>query len=239
MLLVLGLIVVFENLTSWDDIQKLRPGPNGTQINLKKAALHLPVSLQLNFFPKSTASILTVSQVFRHVKNNQMTEEPLRYHWIATELTRLSRHIGLPNHLICTTLRRGAAYLLAMSTTKEERCARMGHSDSDTTYWSHYRNEISTFDFQAILHGVQAEDMTMHSSLTLGSAVANAPRRLSKKGYEGMFRDSHLEALREKSLDMLDAVLEAHGSTANAQRTGSADYNVYKAAERAYSSARS
>jgi hypothetical protein len=52
MLLVIGLIDgVFENLTSWDDIQKLRPGPNGTDINLKQAALHLPVSLQLNFPP--------------------------------------------------------------------------------------------------------------------------------------------------------------------------------------------
>ena len=38
---------------------------------------------------------------------------------------------------------------------------------------------------------------------------------------------------------MLDAVLETYGSTATAQRIGSADYNVYKAAERAYSSARS
>lgn len=114
----------------------------------------------------------------------------------------------------------------------------MGHSDSDTTYWSHYPNEISTFDFQAIVHGVQSEDMTMHSSLTLGSALANAPRRLSKKGYEEMFRDPHLEALREKSLNMLDVVLEAHGSTKNAQRIGSTDYDVYKAAERAYSSAR-
>jgi hypothetical protein len=62
MLLVSGLIDgVFENLMSWDNIQKLRPGPDGTQINLKQAALHLPVSLQLNLSPKSTASILTVS----------------------------------------------------------------------------------------------------------------------------------------------------------------------------------
>jgi hypothetical protein len=54
-----------------------------------------------------------------------------------------------------------------------------------------------------------------------------------------MFRDPHLEALREKNLDMLHAVLETYGSTATTQRIGSADYNVYKAAERAYSSARS
>jgi hypothetical protein len=46
--------------------------------------------------------------------------------------------------------------------------------------------------------------------------------------------DPHLEVLREKSLDMLDVVLEAHGSTHNAQRISSPGFNVYKAAERAY-----
>ena len=40
MLLVTGLIDgVFENLTSWDDIQKLYPEPDGAEINLKRAAL--------------------------------------------------------------------------------------------------------------------------------------------------------------------------------------------------------
>lgn len=42
----------FEDLTSWDDIQKLRPGPNGTQSKLKQAALQLPISLQLDFSPQ-------------------------------------------------------------------------------------------------------------------------------------------------------------------------------------------
>jgi hypothetical protein len=37
---------------------------------------------------------------------------------------------------------------------------------------------------------------------------------------------------------MLDMVLEAHGSTQNAQRISSPDFNVYKAAERVYTSAR-
>jgi hypothetical protein len=54
-----------------------------------------------------------------------------------------------------------------------------------------------------------------------------------------MFRDPDLEALREKSLNLLDVVLEAHGSTKKAKEIGSTDYNVYRAAERAYSSARS
>ena len=70
--------------------------------------------------------------------------------------------------IISTTLRRGDAYLLAMNVSKEERRARMGHSDSDSTYWSHYRNRTSTLDVQAIVHGVEALDMTMHSSVTLG-----------------------------------------------------------------------
>lgn len=52
MLLISGLIdEVFEDLKSWDDIQKLRPGPNGIQINLKQTALRLPVSLQPDCFP--------------------------------------------------------------------------------------------------------------------------------------------------------------------------------------------
>jgi hypothetical protein len=133
-------------------------------------------------------------QVLRAIRSNQVTEEPLRYWWIATELTRLSGHLGLAQDIIFTTLRRGAAYLLAMNVSKEERRARMGHSDSDSTYWSHYRNEISTVDVQAIIHGVEAFDTTMHSSVTLGRGE-RAPKRQSETGYQEMARDPGVEGL--------------------------------------------
>jgi hypothetical protein len=113
----------------------------------------------------------------------------------------------------------------------------MGHSDSDSTYWSHYRNEISTVDVQAIIHGVEALDTTMHSSVTLGRGE-RAPKRLSKTGYQEMARDPGVEGLRQKNLDALDIVLEAHGSVKNVQRIDGADYRRYIAAAWAYDVAR-
>jgi hypothetical protein len=87
------------------------------------------------------------------------------------------------------------------------------------------------------VHGAEALDMTMHSSLTLGRRE-NAPRRLSEKGYQEMHRDPVLEALRQKNLDTLDAILEAHGSTKKAEKVDGVDYRFYKEAARAYDVAR-
>jgi hypothetical protein len=194
MLLVIGLIDgVFEHLTSWDDIQKLRPGPNGTEVNLKQAALHLPVSLQLNFSPNSN-SIIGVPTRQEQPSDRGASTVSLDCH--RTHPLESIYWPAKPPYLYNSSQRR--RLFARYEYYQGGALCSLGHSDSSTTYWSHYRNEISTFDFQAIMHGVQAEDMTMHSSLTLGSALANAPRRLSKKGYEDVPRSSPRSTSRKE-----------------------------------------
>jgi hypothetical protein len=92
-------------------------------------------------------------------------------------------------------------------------------------------------DVQAIIHGVEALDTTIHSSVALGGGE-HAPQRLSEKGYQEMARDPGLEGLRQKNLDALDMILEAHGSVKNAQSIDGTDYRRYTAAARAYEVAR-
>jgi hypothetical protein len=76
-----------------------------------------------------------------------VTEFPLYYYTVSCELVRLGIYMGLEHRLLCGAIRRGAAYLLAMNYTEEERCARMGYKKGDVVYWNHYCNETSTVDF--------------------------------------------------------------------------------------------
>ena len=62
-----------------------------------------------------------------------------------------------------------SACLLAIAVAKEERCARMGHTDKEATYWSSYRNTTSTVGFQALRHGVKQGNVAARSSVFLNT----------------------------------------------------------------------
>ena len=121
-------------------------------------------------------------------------------------LAKLGRRMGLTTSLVSYCLRRGAAFLLAANCTEEERCARMGHKTGDKTYWTHYRNETSTIDFQAIRAGVDAEDVTVLSSILLASRQS-APTSISSQGFRDVYKDPKLKALLSKEADLLDDLL--------------------------------
>ena len=119
--------------------------------------------------------------------------------------------MGLTTTLMSYCLRRGAAYLLAANCTEDERCARMGHHPRDNVYWLHYRNETSTVDFQAIRTGVDAENLSVMSSMLLGSREG-APMSISTQGFRDVYKNPKLKALLSKEADLLDSLLTRHPS---------------------------
>ena len=113
------------------------------------------------------------------------------------QLKVLSRHCGLQSPMLPGVLRRGSAYLLGLKTSHEERCARMGHDDKDTTYWGAYRNHTSTVDFQALRHNLDAVDVSQMSSIFLAKSESG-PTCVSEQGIIEISRDAELIKLLER-----------------------------------------
>lgn len=128
--------------------------------------------------------------------------------------------------MLTYALRRGIAYLLAMNCTKEERLARMGHKDGEGVYWRSYRNQTSTVDFQAIAHRVDAEDVSMLSSISLNRR-ADAPTKLSEEGYRTVYNDPAVSAATTREIELLDSLLETYRTLDNAKRTDRDGFQRY------------
>ena len=144
----------------------------------------------------------------------------MTYGFIRRQLIRLGQFLGFENGLIPKSIRRGAAYMLSMSNAgKEERCARMGHKDGDGVYWKYYRNETSTFDFQAVVHSVEAENVAMLSSIALNRRP-DAPTRPSEEAYREMWQQPHISALREQQLALVDQILSKYKTIKKAKELG-------------------
>jgi hypothetical protein len=141
--------------------------------------------------------------------------------------------MGFEHRLLCGSIRRGAAYLLAMNCTEEERCARMGHKKGDGIYWNHYRNETSTVDFQSIVHHVQAEDVASLSDIALNRRL-DAPQKPSHNAYREMWDLPPIAALRETQLSLFDAIITTYGSTKQARAAGAAELIKYNAVTSEY-----
>jgi hypothetical protein len=162
-----------------------------------------------------TKSILRdpdVSQVFRYLsRSRELTKNPQTAQWAATHLRDLGVYLGLEHRLLTGCLRRGAAYLLAINCSEEERTARMGHKDRDSVYWSHYRNEDLTNDFQAIVHAVEAENLEIMGSITL-NRKENAPTYPSNGGLFEAFQDPELINLLEEKSELYDQIVQQYHS---------------------------
>lgn len=141
----------------------------------------------------------------------------------------LSRYCGLEHSVLPNVLRRSAAYILANTTTKEERAARMGHSDKDSTYWSSYRNTASTVDFQGLRFSLEEESVTAMSSVFLGSSASRTPpQKVSEEGMQAVHQDQQLRDLLARQTPILDALLTAHGSLNSAKIAGGEQHRQYK-----------
>lgn len=129
-------------------------------------------------------------------------------------LHHLSRFCGLEHAMLPKVLRRGSAYMLALTVDKEERSARMGHTDTNTAYWSSYRNTTSTVDFQGLRHGVDQENVAMMSSVFLGTGNSGEqpPDRVSAEGMVKVRRDARLLKLLTEQSAVSDELLEKYGS---------------------------
>jgi hypothetical protein len=138
-------------------------------------------------------------------------DEMIRYQQVTKQIEDLSRYCGLEHKMMPGVLRRGSGYMLAMKVSREERCARMGHSDKDSTYWGAYRNTTSTVDFQALRLGLQEESVELMSSAFL-NRTAQPPDRVSDKGILEVHQDLELIELLEKQCTLSDQIIEKYGS---------------------------
>ncbi|KAI9796550.1 MAG: hypothetical protein M1833_006114 [Piccolia ochrophora] len=146
------------------------------------------------------------------------------------------RFMGLQYNLLPGAIRRGNAYLLAMTATPEERMARMGHTPGRLTYWKHYRNKTSTFDYQAHAHGAQEEDLSVMSSIMLDSR-ADAPASISLAGLKEVYADPTVLDLSEAYTTLANKLIEAHGSLKQASSTDPLAFTRYAEARKQWRAA--
>lgn len=122
-------------------------------------------------------------------------------------LHKLSRFCGLLHSMLPNVLRRGSAYLLANNVSKEERSARMGHTEESSTYWDYYRNTTSTVDFQGRRHGIEEENVARMSSIFLNTGNKRLPDRVSEEGMAEIHQDEELVALLSEQSKAIDELL--------------------------------
>lgn len=101
-------------------------------------------------------------------------------------LHNVSRFCGFKHALLPNVLRRGNAYILAVTTTKNERAARMGYTNKDVTYWAFYCNTISTVDFQGLRYSLPHESVATMFSVFLTQSFHRPLDRVSEKGIKNV-----------------------------------------------------
>ncbi|TVY26861.1 hypothetical protein LHYA1_G004415 [Lachnellula hyalina] len=197
-LLILGLIdQVFHNITSWADLDAVRCEAGGTRIHIRPDKMETPVLR---------------NALRKPVANTPLIEnDVMRYQQFTKQLNDLSRHMGLENKMMAGALRRGGAYILALKASKEERCARMGHSDADGTYWAAYRNTTSSIDFQAFRLGLDEKSVVRMSSALL-NRTSQPPDRVSDQGIQDVHQDKELMELLDQQCSLGDQLIEKYGS---------------------------
>lgn len=207
-LLALAIIEkVLPQVTSWADIENLPASPDGVLLEMDATKSNHPV--------------------FRDVtRDHTVSDEPVTSSKMGSWLSRLGIRLGLEHKLISYCLRRGAAYLLAMKCSEEERCSRMGHQASDAVYWKYYRCETSTVDFQGLARDIDQEDVSRLTSITLNRRE-NAVKFLSASGFAQAVRDPEVIALSNAELEIMDRLLVVHGSIKRAREAQDPEYSLY------------
>ena len=188
---------VLPQVTCWEDINRLQSSPDGIQVKMDPTKLDHPV--------------------FRNFGRDYiLMYDPVNALNMASWLSRLGIRIGLEKKLISYCLRRGAAYLLALHCSAEEKCYRMGHRPGDRTYWKYYRCDTSTNDFQGVARGVQQEDVSRLSSISLNRRE-DAAKFISASGIAQVSGNPEIIALGDAEIQILDRLLVAHGTLKKAQ----------------------
>ncbi|KAF2225633.1 hypothetical protein BDZ85DRAFT_316789 [Elsinoe ampelina] len=210
-LIVLGLIdKVFVGTESWSDFDRLKPGPNGLRV------------------------FRTPNRDMKTSKDDPISNEQMGSQSMVIHLNNLSRFCGLKHAMLPNVLRRSSAYILATTTSAEERRARMGHSTSDSVYWFHYRNKTSTTDVQGLRHGLQTEDVSRMSSIFLEAGDRTPPDRVSDAGMKAIKEDEVAANLLIEQSEMADQLVTQHRSLDQAQVASPDDHKRYVQARNKY-----
>lgn len=225
-LMTLGLIDgVFEGVSSWSDIEHLQPGPSGQRIPVKNSMQGVPVShlwttsnrIHDGLTSTSSTQVFRAPNIYPSSQDDLISKEQMASQAMVMYLHRLSRFCGLEHSMLANVLRRGSAYILALSVTDEERCARMGHKETNTAYWTSYRNTTSTVDFQGLRHGIEQVNVSAMSSIFLDTDNDQPPDRVSGQGMWEIRRDEELLAILAEQSELADELVLKHGSLDSAR----------------------
>ncbi|KAM0489566.1 hypothetical protein ACHAP8_012452 [Fusarium lateritium] len=152
--------------------------------------------------------------VLRRMAKHRVTIEAVQSVDLPPQITRLGQYCGIETNFTGYCLRRGVAYVLAMSVSDDMRCFLMGHHLRNT-YAKHYQSKTSTIDFPSMFRGLDQASPLPQGSILLNRS-ANAPLSLSPEGvkrvmeHEDVQRETtNLESIRQYILQTYPSVVNA------------------------------
>ena len=206
LLFVLALIdnLFGENIRSWNDIQALRPGPDGARIDTRPSLHKLAI--------------------FRGVENRNKTvlTYPAGLDKLRAQLTRLGDATGFEDRLTPYALRRGMAFQLHENVRAEDKRFIIRHRN-DSKVWSSYESKVITVDTAGIFR--ELDPSRQVSSRPLMRIALNRksslPTTISRKGWEeDVCQDAELERLSEELERLKEPMVDRDGDVAKAKRAG-------------------
>lgn len=227
----LGLIDgAFVGVSSWSDFSSIQPCERETLIFIKPEMREVLVSNSLSFLTslksdlalyksgRRNINFFFIKQIFRFATKRSFRNGPL----MSTEqsssaqmsrlLIKLSHFYKLERPIVSSLLLRSAAYQLSKLVSEEERCTIMGHSTDDNVYWAHYRNETSTVDLQGLRHQLDSQDLSILTSVFLGTESISPPTEISKTRWSQILADTQLLALFDAQETLRVGLVDKFGS---------------------------
>ena len=203
---------ILAGITTWDQLERLRPAPTGSRIAIDPSY--------------NAKAILLAPSSKNDLDDNTATLQPMQINYVATSLVDLGRATGFTNRLISYCFRRGIAYTLKTNTDASTRKFLMGHN-AQSKVFNEYESRVSTIDFQAIARGLTpAEDVFAMGGMGLGRRD-DAPRTLSVDGFAHVKMDDHLQELEAAFVRASDDCRVQHGTLKAGEEACSPVYQAY------------
>lgn len=123
--------------------------------------------------------------------------------------------------------------MLEVSTSTEFRAWAMGHAPNSNTYMNYYKSRTATRDIQSIMHGTEAKDVVVFSSIRLGR-VKDPPQKLSKSGLGKVMEDPEVSTAQHRVMEALDSLTLKYSTISSARQDKSPLYHTWRQARDAY-----
>ncbi len=214
-LLILALMdgVFANNITSWEQLQRLTPMETGTRVLIKPESSKLPV---LRRFTR---------------QDDRVADQPEAVANLRIQVRRLGVACGFEIRLTAYAIRRGLAYMLDQEVSEDNRKFIMGHK-SNSRVWSSYMSRVSKVDARSIFVGEKPKDHRAMQRISL-NRKEDAPRTVSATGYDAIMQSEAYLDIARVSEKLANQLREKHGSLAAASRTADPAFAEYKSSENA------